>query len=879
MVGRTLAHYRILEKLGQGGMGVVYKALDTHLDRFVALKVLPEDKVADPERRRRFVQEAKAASALNHPNIVTIYGIEQVDGVHFIAMEYVAGKTLHEMIQCKDLRLSQTLDYGVQIADALSKAHSAGIVHRDLKPSNVMVTDDGLVKVLDFGLAKLTDRGASSGGEDLTRTLSQATEEGMILGTLAYMSPEQARGQDLDHRTDIFSLGVALYQMISGELPFRGPNAVEVLDSLLHSPTPSLKPACPDLPDALERTVMRATAKAPGDRYQSMQELASDLRSLRGAPNAAAVLDAAVQPTETAIVPRLKKTRRPDRWTVLVVAALVLLGLFAVKPFRARLPRWLGGSGLPARIRLVVLPFSSAGTDAQSQVLGEGLMDILTAKFGQVQRFHGALSVVPANEVRAQKVVSAADARRVFHANLALTGTSLRSADRLRLTVNLVDSRTLEVLESGICDAGTDELIGLQQAAFEKAVAFLDLRLRPEVGQALNAGETKMPAAANAYIRAVGHLGRYDDPRNIDEAIAGLKEAILVDPNYALARARLGEAYWRKYQRTGEQVWVDVALANCQIAIKIDSRIACAYVTRGMIYKGTGQFEKAAQELNLGIDREPSAEAYRELANVYEKMSRIEDAEFTYKRAIRLRPDSWPGYWYLGVFYYNRARYKEAAAQFLEVIRCEPDHARAYSSLGGIYVFEKEFDKAEAMLKSSLSIEPTQQAYSNFGSLRILQRRYSEAVPLLKKATEMGARSYVVWGNLAEAYANTPGLSDKARGAYAQAAELARGQLAVNSKDGVVRASLASYLIAEGDKRQALEEIQRAVELSPKDENVLFRSALVYELAGDRDRALKALASAAANGYSMAVIQAASDLVELRKDPRYRDLVEGRGAP
>ena len=667
--------------------------------------------------------------------------------------------------------------------------------------------------------------------------------------------------------------------MVSGELPFRGPNAVEVLDSLLHSPTPPLKAACSDLPDALERTVMRATAKAPGDRYQSMQELASDLRSLRGVPNAAAVSDAALEPTATAIVSGPTKTWRPGRRTVLTAAALVSLVLFAMTPFRARLPRWLGGTGLPARIRLVVLPFNSAGTDAQSQVLGEGLMEILTAKFGQVQRFQGALSVVPASEVRSQKVVSAADARRVFNANLALTGTSLRSADRLRLTVNLVDPKTLEVIESGICEAGTAGLIGLQQAAFEKVVAFLDLELRPEVGQALNAGETKIPAAANSYVRAVGHLARYDDPRNIDEAIEGLKEAILVDPSYALARARLGEAYWRKYQSTREQVWGDIALANCQLAIKIDSRIACAYVTRGMIYKGIGQFDKAVQELNLGIDREPSAEAYRELANVYEKMSRIEDAEVTYKRAIRLRPDSWPGYWYLGVFYYNRARYKEAAAQFLEVIRCEPDHSRAYSSLGGIYVVRKEFDKAEEMLNRSLTIEPTHLAYSNFGSLRILQRRPAEAVPLLEKATKMGARSYAVWGNLAEAYANTPGLSAKARAAYAHAVELARERLAVNSKDGAARASLASYLIAVGDKRQALEEIERAVELSPKDENVLFRSALVYELAGDRGRALEALASAAANGYSMAVIRAASDLAELRKDPRYRELVEGRSAP
>ncbi|MCL6546159.1 MAG: serine/threonine protein kinase, partial [Bryobacteraceae bacterium] len=215
MLGQTLSHYRVVGRLGQGGMGVVYQARDTHLDRFVAVKVLPPDRVADQERKRRFIQEAKAASALNHPNIVTIYDIDECEGVLFIAMEYVEGKTLHELIQEGGLPLSQCLDLAIQIAGALSKAHSAGIVHRDLKPSNVMVTGEGLVKVLDFGLAKLTDapHGSADGADGgSTATLEWRTEQGLVLGTLPYMSPEQARGLEVDHRSDIFSLGVALYE-------------------------------------------------------------------------------------------------------------------------------------------------------------------------------------------------------------------------------------------------------------------------------------------------------------------------------------------------------------------------------------------------------------------------------------------------------------------------------------------------------------------------------------------------------------------------------------------------------------------------------------------------------------------------------------------
>ena len=224
MIGRSLAHYAVVEKLGEGGMGAVYKARDERLDRFVALKVLPADKMSDPERRRRFTQEARSASALNHPNIVTIYDIGHADGVHYIAMEYVAGRTLSELIGRRGLPLRKALSLAAQIAEGLGKAHAAGIVHRDLKPSNIMVTPDGLVKILDFGLAKLVEAAEPPGDAAATMTMTRtpATEEGVILGTVAYMSPEQAEGKPVDARSDIFSFGSVLYEMLSGRRPFEG---------------------------------------------------------------------------------------------------------------------------------------------------------------------------------------------------------------------------------------------------------------------------------------------------------------------------------------------------------------------------------------------------------------------------------------------------------------------------------------------------------------------------------------------------------------------------------------------------------------------------------------------------------------------------------
>jgi serine/threonine protein kinase len=280
MIGPIISHYRVLEKLGEGGMGVVYKAFDTRLDRVVALKVLPPEKVADISRKQRFVQEAKSASALNHPNIITIYDIDSADGIDFIAMEFVAGKTLDRLIPRHGLRLSEALKYSVQIADALAAAHKAGIVHRDLKPGNVMVTEQGLVKVLDFGLAKLTEPAATSEDQP-TRTLKPATEEGAIVGTVSYMSPEQAEGKKVDARSDIFSFGALLYEMVTGRRAFQAETPIATLSAILREEPKPASQVAEGLPRELERVIGRCLRKNPERRFQAMPDLKVALEELK----------------------------------------------------------------------------------------------------------------------------------------------------------------------------------------------------------------------------------------------------------------------------------------------------------------------------------------------------------------------------------------------------------------------------------------------------------------------------------------------------------------------------------------------------------------------------------------------------------------------
>ncbi len=275
MIGRTILHYQIIETLGRGGMGVVYKARDTHLDRFVAIKVLPPEKVADPERKLRFVQEAKAASALNHPNIIHLYDIAEADGVQFIAMEYVAGETIEQMIRRKGLRLNEALKYSIQMADALAKAHSAGIIHRDLKPANIMVTGDGLVKVLDFGLAKLAETATSEFGETATVRALQGphTEEGTVVGTTAYMAPEQAEGKKMDARSDVFSFGSVLYEMVTGRRAFHGDSKMSTLSAIIKDDPRSVSSITPEVPRDLERIIFQCLRKDPDRRFQHMDDL------------------------------------------------------------------------------------------------------------------------------------------------------------------------------------------------------------------------------------------------------------------------------------------------------------------------------------------------------------------------------------------------------------------------------------------------------------------------------------------------------------------------------------------------------------------------------------------------------------------------------
>ncbi len=861
MVGQTISHFEVLEKLGEGGMGVVYCARDVKLDRLVALKILPPEQMANPRRRARLEGEAKSASALNHPNIVTIYEIESVDGVECIAMEYIRGETLRELIPSTGMELSLALDYASQIASALSAAHAAGIIHRDVKPANIMVNKSGLVKLLDFGIAMFEEPEVDPNAS--TSTMAFLTRPGTVVGTLAYMSPEHAQGGGVGPRSDIFSLGVVMYQMLTGTLPFQAGSQVGLLYEIVHTRPPALSGMRPELPPALGRVLDKALEKDPEERYQSAGELLKDLKDITRQVESGVSSGRIFVGTGAG---------RLDRRKIFGIAALTvsMLLLLAVVAWRLA-PHWL--NRVPAEKKIAVLPFRNIGGDRENEAFCDGVMESLTSELTELSQFHGALWVVPASEVRREGLASPGEARRALGANLVITGSVQRDRDHVHLTANLVDANTLRQLRSREIRQPAGQEAALQDAVVQEIAGMLELELGTRERQALAAGKTGASGAYDLYLQARGHLerrGRGD----IDQAIQMFQQAIAVDSKYALAYAGLGEAYWRKYRETSDTQWVEPARRNCQLALALDSQIAPVYLTLGIIEDGAGHHDLALDALEKARRLEPAnPNVFSELGAVHEAMGKFDLAESSFQSATSLRPGDWTSLNALGGFYYRRGRYQDAIPLFRGITELTPDNSQGYTNLGAANYMAGQYDAAADNFKKSLALRPTASAYTNLGTTYYFLDRCAEAVPLMERASELAPKSEQMWGNLGDAYACAGGPQDAATSAYRRAVQLGEQRLAVNPNDGETLSVVALYQAKLGNKAKALANIQRARAIAPASRKVSWESALVYELTGNRREALAALTGAIHGGQPLDEVRGEPALAKLRADPRYAKLM------
>jgi serine/threonine-protein kinase len=842
-------------------MGEVYEARDLELGVPVALKCLPfppeaSGSAATGSATARFKSEIQLARKVTHPNVCRIYDLgrhstPQGREILFLTMELLSGETLAERLG-RDGPMSpgSALPLVQQMADALSAAHQADVIHRDFKSSNVMLVRSGptgtRVVVTDFGLAHSLVR-SEGGSPSLTAT-------GQFLGTPAYMAPEQLTGGEVQPTTDIYAFGVVLYEMITGARPFPGASLDSVLRRL-QEPAPSPRTHIQDLHPAWEAVILRCLERNPSDRPQKAEEVVQALTS--GAPT-----------WEPRAVPRL-----PSRRTALGLLGLAaVLLLVAAVLLRGRL--WDRTAGVPAEKHIAVLPFTNIGEDPENQAFCEGVVETLASKLSQLEQFQKSFWVVPSSEAR--RVSNPAEAHRVLGVTLVVTGSIQRLGSDVRLIANLVDAGTRKQLASRSIDAGASELVELQDRVWERVADMLQIELQPEARRTLTAGGTRVPGAFEYYEQGLGYMRRYG-LENTDRAIDLFEKALEKDPLYALAYAGLGEAYSNKYQLTKDPPLVELARKSGRRAVELNDKLAPVHLTMGQIHYQTGHYPDAIREFRRTLEIDPSAvNAYVWLGRVYDDVGKIQEAEASYKTAINLRPTYWLAYNGLGFFYYRHGQFEKAVPQFRTIISLAPDNSLAYDNLGGVYLQMGRYDEAVSILKRAIELRGSASAYSNLGCVYMFQGRFAEAVPMMEEAVKRRPKHHPFWRNLGDAYRWTPGQDARASEAYRRALELAEAQLAVKPDDAFNLGSAALYRAKLEDRDKALGLIAKALRLAPADTEVVFKSALVYELTGDRQRALRAVAEARKGGYSVEQIEKEPELARLREDARYRTWNQGR---
>ena len=842
-------------------MGVVYRAEDTSLGRTVALKFLSSQIVQDPKRVERFRDEARTASALNHPNICTIYEVGEQEGEMFIAMEYVEGRPLSEFLREGGMAVETLLRYGLQISGALEHAHERGIVHRDLKPANVVVTPNGNAKILDFGLAKRNDP------EQLQRKTTQgvATETSVgLTGTLPYMSPEQLEGRETGPRSDIWSLGVILYEMASGTRPFRGENLYRLCTAIVQEPMPPL----PDnVPAGLAAVIKRCLQKEPSRRYQRASELRAALEALEISGPGVAPTPPPVKETGTA--------RRPGLWIALAAAALLCVGVGLAMLWRNNTVLKSPGKGsisVPERVQLAVLP-PSGGTGSEDSAFNDGLVETLTSRLTVLTEKH-PLAVVPASEVRARKVATVDAARAEFGVNLGLVINVQHAADQERVNYSLVDAASHQQLRGGTITAPRGDPFALQDQVSESVTQALELQLQPQEKRALGVHGTTEPAAYDFYLQGRGYLQDYGKLEDVENALTVFGKAVDKDPNFAAAYAGLGESYWRKFELVHNESLVKRATESCSAAKQRDNTLSEAHTCLGMVAQGTGKYELAIEEFQKAAQSEPTQEAaVAGLAQAYQSLNRLEDAERAFKEAIALRPTYWAGYNRLGTFYLRHGKLDKAGEMYAQVIALAPGGFIGYTNLGITRVQQGKYAEAIEPLKRSLEIRKTGEATSNLATAYFQQKQFGDAAKFFEEAVALDSGNYELWGNLGDAYYWAPGMRDRSVEAYRKALSLGEVQRKINPRNANMLSYLAAYHAMLGETRTAREQIGQALQLMPRDPEVLYYAGLVYAQLGAKEEAIDTLRRSVASGYSPAAIRDTPNFAVLESDPRYKVLI------
>jgi serine/threonine protein kinase/tetratricopeptide (TPR) repeat protein/TolB-like protein len=854
--------FLIDDLLGEGGMGRVYKATDRELGRVIAIKVLLSELTADAQVIQRFKHELLLASRISHRNILRIHDLSEADGVKFITMAYVEGKDLNQVLKTESpLPLERCLKFARQLCEALAAAHAEGVVHRDFKPHNVLVGKDDQVYVSDFGLATSFET-AKMG----------MTRSGAFVGTPKYMSPEQVEGGTVDQRSDLYSLGLVIYEMATGEVPFAGESTWQVMYQRVKEKPKDPKLVKPDLPDWVARIIMHCLEKDPANRYQTANEILADMDTHRSPSSH----------SQTVVLPI---TPKAAKWTGSAIGAVIVLGiLFFAFPTTRQLVFWSDGTatsgggerpGLPplsAGKYVAVLPFRVLGGDDSLGYVADGLGEALTAKLFQLNdvRITSTNAAQKTNDRQTPLPQIAKD----LGVNLIVHGLVQGSGKQLRIVVKLENMETNQLQWSQEFSGMGGDLLTLEDQIYSKLVDAL--KVKATAGEMSVAGThpTENVAAYDIYLRGRQSLRGQQDPKNIQTAIDLFEQAIKMDNGFALAYTGLSDASMLMYREKKDRFWSERGIAAAKQAERLNGKLPEVHFSLGSAYSSTGQTTEAIAELRKALELAPNSdEAYRRLGNAYADVGQKDQAIQALRKASDLNPYYWVNQNALGTAYFEFGDYEKALKQFESVTQLEPDNAAGYDNMGSVYSRMGKYQDSIGAYQKALQIQPYAGTYSNLATAFFYLKRYPEAVERFEKAVEMNPGDETYAGNLADAY-RWAGQKDKANATYDKAIALAYKQLQVNPRDANTMGHLALYYAKKGDAAQAKEFIKRARTIDPSDVYSLYISAVVDTIANDPKSAIVSLRAALQKGFSVGDIESEPEFAPLRLAPEYQAMIK-----